>query len=85
MISFMKSPKSFSYLRAFLSVFICVHLWTNSLPVFAQSQTKFRPSEKAYKWADKQLKKMSLDERIGQLVHVGINARFQKQHSPELK
>ena len=81
----MKSQKSFSCLRAILSVFICIHLWTNSLPVFAQSQTKFRPSEKAYKWADKRLKKMSLDERIGQLVHVGINARFQNQDSPEFK
>ncbi len=81
----MKFQKSFFYLRAFLSVLICVHLWTNSLPVFSQSQTKFRPSEKAYKWADKRLKKMSLDERIGQLVHVGINARFQNQDSPEFK
>jgi beta-N-acetylhexosaminidase len=81
----MKFQKSFFYLRAFLSVLICVHLGTNSLPVFSQSQTKFRPSEKAYKWADKRLKKMSLDERIGQLVHVGINARFQNQDSPEFK
>ncbi len=52
--------------------------------VFAQT-AKFRPNEKAYKWADKQLKKMPLDARIGQLVHVGINARFQNQDSPEFK
>ena len=44
---------------------------------------KFRPSEKAEKWADKQLKKMSLDEKIGQLVHIGINARFMNQDSSE--
>ena len=81
----MKFQKSFSCLRAILSVFICVHLWTNSLPVFSQTPAKFRPSEKAYKWADKRLKKMSLDERIGQLIHVGINARFQNQDSPEFK
>ena len=82
----MKSQKQFSYLRVLLSVFICVHLWTNSLFVFAAApQQKFRPSEKAYKWADKRLKKMSLDERIGQLVHVGINARYQNQDSPEFK
>ena len=33
------------------------------------------------KWADKQLKKMSLDEKIGQLVSVGINATFLNQDS----
>ncbi|MFN2392779.1 MAG: glycoside hydrolase family 3 protein [Pyrinomonadaceae bacterium] len=68
---------------AFLSVVICVHLWL--IPVFALQPQKFRPSEKAYKWADKQLKKMSSDERIGQLVHVGINARFLNQESPEFQ
>ncbi|MDQ3042690.1 MAG: hypothetical protein M3R11_10000, partial [Acidobacteriota bacterium] len=31
------------------------------------------------------MKKMSVDEKIGQLVHVGINARFQNQDSPEFK
>ncbi len=81
----MQFQKSFSHLRAFLSVLICVHLWLNSVPVFSQTQTKFRPSERAYKWADKQLKKMSLDERIGQLVHVGVNARYQNQDSAEFK
>ncbi|MBA3693171.1 MAG: hypothetical protein H0W77_07000, partial [Acidobacteria bacterium] len=81
----MKSQKSFLYPRAFLSVFICIHLWTNSLSVFSAPQQKFRPSEKAYKWADKQIKKMSVDERIGQLIHVGINARFQNQDSAEFK
>ena len=44
---------------------------------FAVSQTnqRFEPSEKSWKFADKQLKKMSVDEKVGQLVHVGINAR----------
>ncbi len=64
-----------------LSVFICVHLWLIS--AFALQNKAFRPSAKAYKWADKQLKKMTLDERIGQLVHVGINARFLNQESNE--
>jgi beta-N-acetylhexosaminidase len=53
--------------------------------VSAFAAQKFRPSEKAYKWADKRLKKMSLEERIGQLVHVGINARYQNQDSVEFK
>ncbi len=50
---------------------------------FSAPNGKFRPSEKAFKWADKQLKKMSVDEKIGQLVHIGINARFLNQESPE--
>ena len=40
-----------------------------------------QPSKDAIKWADKQLKKMSLDEKIGQLIAVGINATFLNQDS----
>jgi beta-N-acetylhexosaminidase len=39
------------------------------------------PSKDAVKWADKQLKKMSLDEKIGQLISVGINATFLNRES----
>ena len=60
-------------LLTILSVFICVHLWT--IPFFAQSK-KFEPSAKSLKFADKQLKKMTLEEKVGSLIHVGINARF---------
>ncbi len=42
---------------------------------------KVQPSSDALKWADKQLKKMSLDEKIGQLVSVGVNATFLNQDS----
>jgi beta-N-acetylhexosaminidase len=55
------------------------------LHVAAAQKQKFRPSEKAQKWADKQLKKMSLDEKIGQLVHIGINAQYLSQDSNEYK
>src|SRR5437879_2083521 len=40
-----------------------------------------QPSSKAIKWADKQLKRMSLDEKIGQLISVGVNATFLNQDS----
>lgn len=40
-----------------------------------------RPSNEATKWADKQLNQMSLDEKIGQLILVGINATFLNQDS----
>ena len=42
---------------------------------------KFEPSEKAWKWADKELKKMSVEEKVGQLIHIGVNAKFANQDS----
>ncbi|MGI8670035.1 MAG: glycoside hydrolase family 3 protein, partial [Aridibacter sp.] len=72
--------KLFSYLTIFsflLSFF--------SFSTIINAQTKFRPSEKDYKNADKLLKKMSLDEKIGQLVHIGINADFINQDSAEFQ
>ena len=46
-----------------------------------QTPNRFEPSERSWKFADKRLKKMSVDEKVGQLVHVGINARFANQDS----
>jgi beta-N-acetylhexosaminidase len=44
-----------------------------------------QPSAAALKWADEQLKHMTLDEKAGQLISVGINARFLNQESDEFK
>jgi len=73
--------KSFQKLIALFLVFLFVQ------PFTAQkiANTKFRPSAKALKWADKQLKKMTVEEKVGQIVHIGINARFLNQESPEYK
>jgi beta-N-acetylhexosaminidase len=43
------------------------------------------PSKDALKWADAELKKMSLDEKIGQLISIGINATFLNQESAAYK
>jgi beta-N-acetylhexosaminidase len=43
------------------------------------------PSKDALKWADGELKKMSLDEKIGQLISIGINATFLNQESDAYK
>jgi beta-N-acetylhexosaminidase len=43
------------------------------------------PSKDALKWADSELKKMSLDEKIGQLISIGINASFLNQESDAYK
>ena len=71
-----------------LLAFLLVFNFLGALPsngVRATPMQKFRPSDKAQKWADKQLKKMSLDEKVGQLVHIGINAQYLSQDSNEYK
>jgi beta-N-acetylhexosaminidase len=44
-----------------------------------------QPSKKAQKWADKALKRMSIEEKIGQLVAVGLNAIYLNQNSEGFK
>jgi beta-N-acetylhexosaminidase len=44
-----------------------------------------KPSKEALKWADRELQRMSLDEKIGQLISVGINATFLNQDSAAFK
>ncbi len=44
-----------------------------------------QPTRDAVKWADEQLKKMSLDEKIGQLICIGVNAKFMSQDSEEFR
>src|SRR5438552_3605267 len=44
-----------------------------------------RPSAEALKWADNQLRRMPLEEKIGQLICVGINATFLNQDSDAFK
>src|SRR6266478_5243054 len=39
------------------------------------------PSSAALKWANKELKKMSIDEKIGQLIAVGLNSTYLNQDS----
>lgn len=39
------------------------------------------PSKAAVAWADRQLRRMSLDEKIGQLISIGINATYLNRES----
>jgi len=77
-------------MRHYFSLLLLVSIFTGNIltePVYAQVNpaAKFRPSEKAWKWADKQLRNMSVEEKVGQLVHVGINAKFVNQDSAAFK
>lgn len=76
----------------FFSYFLIVLLFFNAVPartIFAQAASAanrfVEPSEKAQKWADKTLKKMSLEEKVGQLISVGVNARFMNDDNPEFQ
>jgi beta-N-acetylhexosaminidase len=56
----------------------------------AQTATAFKPysskpTKEALKWADKELGRMSLEQKIGQLISVGINATFLNQDSEGFK
>lgn len=42
---------------------------------------KREPSSAALKWANGELKRMSLEEKVGQLISVGVNATFLNQDS----
>lgn len=56
-----------------------------STPANRQSQQVFEPSKKSWDSAAKLVRKMTVDEKVGQLIHVGINARFANQQSPFYK
>ena len=55
-----------------------------SVPAGAKPYSR-KPSSEAIKWADKELKRMSLEEKIGQLISVGVNATFLNQDSEAFK
>jgi len=67
-------------------ILILVLLCLAALPVVPQEAAKVKPykrepSSKALKWANDQLRKMSLEEKIGQLISIGVNATFLNQDS----
>lgn len=43
---------------------------------------RFEPSKRSWDLASARLRRMTLDEKIGQMLHVGINARYAHQDSP---
>src|ERR1700752_721564 len=72
--------------RYFSAILIAVLLGLVALPVRPQPPVKVNafkrdPSSKALKWANEELRRMSLEEKVGQLISVGINATFLNQES----
>ena len=72
--------------NSYLSAALVLVLLCLSAPVVTPQAPKVRPykrepSSSALKWANEELRKMSLEEKIGQLISVGINATFLNQDS----
>jgi beta-N-acetylhexosaminidase len=69
--------------RRLSTVLMLMLLAASVLPAKAQKVAAFKrdPSSAALKWANEELKKMSLDEKVGQLISVGVNASFLNQDS----
>src|SRR5689334_5430431 len=68
-------------LNPFLSVLSVLLVVTLGLSAPPAKPYKREPSPAALKWANEQLKRMSLEEKIGQLISVGLNATFLNQDS----
>ncbi|MFM9903882.1 MAG: glycoside hydrolase family 3 protein [Pyrinomonadaceae bacterium] len=71
-------------MKSLLSLLITFLLLISPLSFAAQKSapsTRLEPSSKAWKFADKQLKKMSVEEKVGQVIQIGINAKFANQDS----
>lgn len=83
--------RSIRLLSFFLATALCLSLCV--LPGNSQSSSragsprayKSEPSAAALKWANKELRDMSLEQKIGQLISVGINATFLNQESDAFK
>src|SRR4029078_3380468 len=79
-----KTTISFLILLAFASAWL-PRFRASAAAETKQGVAKWRPSDKAWKWADKQLKEMSVEEKVGQVVYIGINAKFANQDSSTFK
>ena len=72
--------------RYYAAILIAILLGLAAMPARPQAHLKVsaykrEPSSKALKWANEQLRKMSLEEKVGQLISVGVNATFLNQDS----
>jgi len=67
--------------RYFSAILILILLALPARPQTKVAPYKREPSPKALKWANEQLRKMSLEEKVGQLISVGVNATFLNQDS----
>lgn len=73
-------------MKAFIQIILIFALTAQFTGVaFSQPKTatslQFGPSKDAWKYADKLLKKMTVEEKVGQVIHISFNAKFANQDS----
>jgi beta-N-acetylhexosaminidase len=75
------------FLTSFLLIAVLIPFAGATTPsvVPVAPQGRFEPSKKSWDKAAKLLKKMTVDEKVGQLMHVGVNAHFANQDSAFFK
>lgn len=87
----MKHPYSNFYCARYLSCLLIVALCVACFPFSSFAQTTavrpytVKPSKLAVEYANRELARMSVDEKIGQLISVGINASFLNRESSAYK
>ncbi len=67
------------------AVFLVLLLLPDVHALTAPQTGKFRPGEASLLFAARLVESMSVDEKIGQLVHIGINATYLNQDSKEFE
>jgi len=68
-----------------ISLILILNSLAGTAPTRPVQSQGWSPSKKAWSHADKVLQKMSVEEKVGQLVHVGVNAKFANRESPFFK
>ena len=75
------NPKMKVFINLALILSILVGSFAGVLGQTAPNAPRLEPSKNAWKFAEKQLKKMTVEEKVGQVIHIGINAKFANQDS----
>lgn len=77
-------------MKTIFSLAILLAMFSNAVPAAITGlrsdpkpwqSSRFEPSKKSWSEAAKIVRKMTVEEKVGQLVHIGINARFANQES----
>src|SRR5215470_15461662 len=77
-------------MKRYIALIVTIAVFSSgliALPAKAQilPKNRFAPSKKAWKWADKELRQMSVEEKVGQVVYIGLNAKFANEDSDYFK
>ena len=70
-------------IKIILTVFFITAIFTSPASLKANGDFDFFPDQEDFDQAQKILDKLTVEEKIGQLVHIGINGKYINQDSPQ--